>query len=384
MRALRWPARSSAASAAGARSGLSTLSMRAASLQLLDLARQLGLRAGALLVAAHGVADLGQVARARGRHHRRLVGAVAHPDRGSTPPSQRRPSSARRGFSAWYSAVTPSSLKRAAMVPNTGISSAACGPGFLVALHLLGDVAQRVGAPLRSNLLMATNSAKSSMSIFSSWLAAPNSGVITYMGTSTCGTMAASPWPMPEVSTTTRSKPAPCRRRSRRAGRLADLAAEVARGQRAHEDALALAKGTVHGLIAFMRMRSPSSAPPLLRREGSIEMTATRSLSPWSRRRRRISSSVSEDLPAPPVPVMPSTGILRLAACVRAFSTSLSSALPFSSAVISWARARQFASPWPWMAARRFGRVAVRSWSQRITISPIMPARPMRWPSSGL
>ena len=34
-------------------------------------------------------------------------------------------------------------------------------------------------APLRSNLLMATKSAKSSMSIFSSWLAAPYSGVIT-------------------------------------------------------------------------------------------------------------------------------------------------------------------------------------------------------------
>ena len=44
------------------------------------------------------------------------------------------------------------------------------------------------------------------MSIFSSWLAAPNSGVITYIGTSTSGTMAASPWPMPEVSTMTRSK----------------------------------------------------------------------------------------------------------------------------------------------------------------------------------
>lgn len=55
---------------------------------------------------------------------------------------------------------------------------------------------------------MATNPAKSSMSIFSSWLAAPNSGVITYSDTSTMGTMAASPWPMPEVSTTIRSKPA--------------------------------------------------------------------------------------------------------------------------------------------------------------------------------
>ena len=33
-----------------------------------------------------------------------------------------------------------------------------------------------------------------------------------------------------------------------------------------------------------------------------------RSLSSWSSRKRRTSSSVSEDLPEPPVPVMPSTG----------------------------------------------------------------------------
>jgi hypothetical protein len=46
------------------------------------------------------------------------------------------------------------------------------------------------------------------MSIFSSCDAAPNSGVITYSETSTSGTMAASPWPMPEVSTTIKSKPA--------------------------------------------------------------------------------------------------------------------------------------------------------------------------------
>ena len=46
------------------------------------------------------------------------------------------------------------------------------------------------------------------MSIFSSWLAAPNSGVITYTGTSTYGTTPASPWPMPLVSTITMSKPA--------------------------------------------------------------------------------------------------------------------------------------------------------------------------------
>ena len=46
------------------------------------------------------------------------------------------------------------------------------------------------------------------MSIFSSCDAAPNSGVITYSETSTCGTIAASPCPMPDVSTMTRSNPA--------------------------------------------------------------------------------------------------------------------------------------------------------------------------------
>jgi hypothetical protein len=57
-------------------------------------------------------------------------------------------------------------------------------------------------------LLIATKSAKSSMSIFSSWEAAPNSGVITYSDTSAWGTIAASPWPMPDVSTMIASKPA--------------------------------------------------------------------------------------------------------------------------------------------------------------------------------
>ena len=110
------------------------------------------------------------------------------------------------------------------------------------------------------------------MSIFSSWLAAPNSGVITYIGTSTSGTIAASPWPMPEVSTTIRSKPATLHGGEHVGQGLADLAAEVARGQAAHEDARARSAATAP--MAFMRMRSPSSAPPLLRRDGSMLMTA--------------------------------------------------------------------------------------------------------------
>jgi hypothetical protein len=46
------------------------------------------------------------------------------------------------------------------------------------------------------------------MSIFSSCEAAPNSGVITYSDRSASGTIADSPWPIPEVSTMMRSNPA--------------------------------------------------------------------------------------------------------------------------------------------------------------------------------
>jgi hypothetical protein len=52
-------------------------------------------------------------------------------------------------------------------------------------------------------------------------------------------------------------------------------------------------------------------------RDGSMEIRPILTLSSWSRRKRRTSSSVSDDLPAPPVPVMPSTGV-RPAALSRA------------------------------------------------------------------
>ncbi|TLD45067.1 MAG: hypothetical protein FAZ92_02661 [Accumulibacter sp.] len=42
---------------------------------------------------------------------------------GSRPFFSFRPQACSVGTIAWYSAVTPSSLKRAAIVPNTGISS---------------------------------------------------------------------------------------------------------------------------------------------------------------------------------------------------------------------------------------------------------------------
>ena len=101
--------------------------------------------------------------------------------------------------------VTPSSLNVAALVPKTGMS-----PGLRSNAARLRiswrDTSRRASAPpRRSNLFTATTSAKSSMSIFSSWEAAPNSGVITYSDTSARSVTPASPCPMPGVSTMTRS-----------------------------------------------------------------------------------------------------------------------------------------------------------------------------------
>ena len=225
-------------------------------------------------------------------------------------------------------------------------------------------------APRRSNLLMATVSAKSSMSIFSSWLAAPNSGVITYIAVSTNGTIAASPWPMPGVSTTTRSKPAALAT-SMTCGRCSgsSWAPRVARER----------KNTRSPSRLFIRIRSPSSAPPPLRRVGSTAITATRSLSCWSTRKRRTSSSVSEDLPEPPVPVMPSTGAwLRAAACWMVSSSP--PRRPSSAPVMARATAKR--SPLSTCSAVTEP-ASHRSWSQSATTLLIIPTRPIRCPSSG-
>ncbi len=148
--------------------------------------------------------------------------------------------------------------------------------------------------------------------------------------------MAASPWPMPEVSTITRSKPATLQAAitSGRACEISEPASRVA------SERMNTRCCPFQGLIAFMRMRSPSRAPPDLRRDGSIEITAMFRRSPWSRRMRRISSSVSEDLPAPPVPVMPRVGTRSVSAVSRISLRRAGSARSFSSAVISWASGR--------------------------------------------
>ena len=132
-------------------------------------------------------------------------------------------------------------------------------------------------APRRSNLLIATTSAKSSMSIFSSWEAAPNSGVITYID---------------DVDERHDRRVALAdarrlhddqveaggleRRRSRRPGTSGSSWLPRVASER---------KKTRSPSREFIRIRSPSSAPPPRRRVGSTASTAMRSLSCWSTRK---------------------------------------------------------------------------------------------------
>ena len=60
--------------------------------------------------------------------------------------------------------------------------------------------------------------------------------------------------------------------------------------------------------MAFIRIRSPKSAPPVFRFEGSTEIKPTVFLGK-SIKNRLTNSSTKEDFPAPPVPVIPKTGV---------------------------------------------------------------------------
>ncbi len=184
--------------------------------------------------------------------------------------------------------------------------------------------------------------------------------------------MAASPWPMPGVSTTTRSTPLVLH---------AAMASSRHSGTSLDPRVASERKNTDGESSAFMRMRSPSSAPPPRRRVGSTAMTATRSLSWKSSRNRRMSSSVSDDLPDPPVPVMPRTGTGRWAARERSSASRSGSSAPASSSVMMWARAR--GEPLVSGSSDVVGS-PTGSTSHSSTSWLIMRARPSSAPSSGV
>ena len=133
--------------------------------------------------------------------------------------------------------------------------------------------------------------------------------------------------------------------------------------------------------MAFMRMRSPSRAPPPLRRVGSMARTAMRSLSSWSIRKRRTSSSVSDDLPEPPVPVMPRTGARCRPAAWAMRSRAPASRVPVSSGGDHPGQGPVVAAEGGLHVGRLRAAAAGRSHSAIMVLT--MAASPMAWPSWG-
>ena len=149
----------------------------------------------------------------------------------------------------------------------------------------------------RSPLLTARMSAISSVPALIAWTSSPSPGGQTTTRVSASATIAVSDWPVPTVSTITRSKPQASKQ---------STAARVARERppsspRAENERM---KTFVCAAFAPMRMRSPSTAPPLIGLDGSMATTAI----VWPCASQRPSSaSTSVDLPLPGTPVMPTT-----------------------------------------------------------------------------
>jgi len=121
--------------------------------QLLDLARQPCLFARALLVAAHGLGDLGEIPCARRRHDGRLVGAVARGDRRQAPGLDGQPQLGQPGPECLIQRrdAVIVEVRRLRAEHRHGLGLLA--EGLAVSLHLLGDVAQRVHRALAVELV---------------------------------------------------------------------------------------------------------------------------------------------------------------------------------------------------------------------------------------
>ena len=154
-------------------------------------------------------------------------------------------------------------------------------------------------APGLSNLFRTTMSAKSRAASFSNWLGAPYSLVVTYIEVSATSVIASLPCPIPLVSTKTKSKPTALQTSTARSMHSA-ISRPLSR----------LAKERMNNFESereFILILSPSSAPPVFFLVGSVASSATLA-SGLSRLILSMTSSIRLDFPAPPVPVIPTTG----------------------------------------------------------------------------
>ena len=132
--------------------------------------------------------------------------------------------------------------------------------------------------------------------------------------------------------------------------------------------------------MAFILILSPRSAPPVFLFEGSTDISPM-VLSGKSIKNLLTSSSTKEDLPAPPVPVIPSTGVFKALLFLYIFSrVSLATSGKFSAADMILAMAPGFLSL---KRANSPLSLFPTGKSDVFTKSLIMPCRPRVRPSSG-
>src|SRR5690606_37605562 len=183
-------------------------------------------------------------------------------------------------------------------------------------------------APGRSALLITNRSAISMSPAFIAWIESPDSGTSTTMVVSAAPAMSSSDWPTPIVSTSTWSKP-------NASSTSATSLVANARPPSEPRDAMERMNTPGSSVASPMRMRSPSSAPPVNGELGSTATTPT--VSPRARS-AVISAETSVDFPAPGGPVMPMRRARPSRAC-SAWSSARAPGRSFSTIEIARASA---------------------------------------------
>ena len=126
--------------------------------------------------------------------------------------------------------------------------------------------------------------------------------------------------------------------------------------------------------MLFILIRSPNKAPPVFFFDGSTEITATALLG-YAYKNLRTNSSVNEDFPAPPVPVIPNTG-MKITGCAISWFTPLSANVICLAIFLTSLNSPQVIAP-----STRISSSSEKS-HFRIT-SSIIPSNPSFLPSSG-
>ncbi len=165
-----------------------------------------------------------------------------------------------------HSKSTPASANWLAIVGTTAKSSFFASHISRLRLNCFRISVSASSAPGRSNLFSTTKSAKSSAASFSNCDGAPYSLVVTYIERSATSVMASFPCPIPLVSTRIKSKPTAWH---------ASIALPMQSAISLPLDLLANERmNRLSSARLFIRIRSPSKAPPVRLRVGSVASSA--------------------------------------------------------------------------------------------------------------